>query len=397
MPTIAMIGQKGLPARSGGVERHVQHLASSLVERGHRVIVFGRAWYVGQSKAPKGVEQVITAGIKSKHLDAITHSVTAIFAARKMRPDIVHVHGVGIAVLLPLIRLVVPKAKIVVTFHCIDRVREKWGAIARAVLTMGEWMACHLADRTVTVSQELARYCAKTYGVQPWYITHAIPNVKPPTALEESLAKHGLQNNRYFLFVGRLISDKGAHLLVEAYAKAAAMPESPLKDTSLVLVGASSFTDEYAKRLCYRAAMIPNVHYLGERVGDELFALQAGALAHVFPSSSEGLSLATIEACQLSKTVIATDIEANFETTGGWMVPVQAEDIDGLATALMRVAARSDAERRELGERARAHVERAHDVDARSADMIQVYADTLGVTRELVTPITLPTDQLAAT
>ena len=122
MPTIAMIGQKGLPARSGGIERHVQHLATSLVERGHRVIVFGRAWYVAQSKAPNGVEQIITKGIKTKHLDAITHSFTAILAARKLRPDIVHIHGAGIAVLVPLVRLLVPKAKVVVTFHCIDRV-----------------------------------------------------------------------------------------------------------------------------------------------------------------------------------------------------------------------------------------------------------------------------------
>lgn len=395
MSTIAMIGQKGLPARSGGIERHVQHLATSLVERGHRVIVFGRAWYVAQSKAPAGVEQVITPGIKTKHLDAITHSITAIWAARKLRPDIVHVHGAGIAVLVPLVRLLVPKAKVVVTFHCIDRVLSKWGRIARLVFSIGEWSACHLAHRTITVSQDLAQYCAKTYGVQPWYLPHGLPMAEFPEKSEVYLEKHGLDAENYFLFVGRLIPDKEAHVLVEAYAKASARSEA-VKRIPLVLVGASSFSDAYAKSLICRAASVPGVHYLGERYGEEMSALQSRAMAHVFPSSSEGLSLAVVEACQYGKTVIATDIPANREATGGWMIPVSAKDVDGLSEALVRIAERGAAERRELGERAMAHVARVHDLAERANDMVRVYADVLGGTRDLVTPIALQVDQLAS-
>lgn len=395
MPTIAMIGQKGLPARSGGIERHVQHLATSLVERGHRVIVFGRAWYVAQSKAPKGVEQIITPGIKTKHLDAITHSVTAIFAARKLRPDVVHIHGAGIAVLVPLARMVIPRAKIVVTFHCIDRVLTKWGGIARFVFRLGEWSACHLAHRTITVSQDLAQYCAKTYGVQPWYLPHGLPMAEFPEKSEAYLEKHGLKAEQYFLFVGRLIPDKEAHVLVEAYAKAAAKSDA-VKHVPLVLVGASSFSDAYAKSLICRAASVPGVHYLGERYGEEMSALQSQAMAHVFPSSSEGLSLAVVEACQYGKTIIATDIPANREATGGWMIPVGAKDVDALCDALVRTAERGQAERHELGERAKAHVARVHDIDERANDMVRVYADVLGSTRDLVTPISLPSNFLAS-
>src|SRR5690348_1378618 len=103
---IAMIGQKGLPARSGGIERHVETLAAGLASRGHRVIVFGRAWYVaGGNGVPAGVEQVLTSGIRTKHLDAITHSFTALWSARKFHPDVVHIHGTGAAILSPVARL----------------------------------------------------------------------------------------------------------------------------------------------------------------------------------------------------------------------------------------------------------------------------------------------------
>jgi len=43
---IAMIGQRGVPATFGGVERHVEELGSRLAARGHEVIVYARTNYV---------------------------------------------------------------------------------------------------------------------------------------------------------------------------------------------------------------------------------------------------------------------------------------------------------------------------------------------------------------
>ena len=46
---IAMIGLRGLPARAGGVERHVEELATRLVDRGHEVTVFCRPGYAPEA------------------------------------------------------------------------------------------------------------------------------------------------------------------------------------------------------------------------------------------------------------------------------------------------------------------------------------------------------------
>lgn len=387
--TIVMIGQKGLPARSGGIERHVEILAQGLASRGHRVVVFGRAWYVGGSRAPAGVEQIITSGIRTKHLDAITHGFTAIWRARALKPDIVHLHGTGIAVLTLFARLLMPKSKVIVTFHCLDRVLAKWNGFAKIVFLIGEWMACQASHRTIAVSETLARYCLDTYGTQTAYVSHPIPE---PEAVSDlgALNANGLQADKYFLFVGRLIPDKQAHVLVEAYALARKERLDLFVDRPLVLIGGASWTDRYAKWLCRLAARTNGVVMLGEKSGRELATLQAQALAHVFPTASEGLSFAVIEACQYRRAIIATDIPGNCEATGGHMKAVPSRDVSALADALIDLASQSRTQRLELGSRAHAYVSRVHHVEDRLDDLVRVYQTTLNGHTELVTQNVFP-------
>ena len=47
---IAVIGSKGLPAKAGGIERHVEELATRLVKRGFDVTAYTRPWYTGSER-----------------------------------------------------------------------------------------------------------------------------------------------------------------------------------------------------------------------------------------------------------------------------------------------------------------------------------------------------------
>lgn len=376
---IAMIGQKGLPARSGGIERHVELLASGLASQGHKVIVFGRAWYVvdRELRLP-GVEQVLTLGIRSKHLDAITHSFTALLAARKARPDVVHIHGTGIALLTPLARLLHPKAKVIVTFHCIDRTLSKWGLIAKWAFRLGEFLACRAAHRTVAVSQTLTRYCMEVYGVQTSYIPHPF---QMPEAFEvgaESLKEYKLTPNGYFLFVGRLIPDKQAHVLVKAFIRAKAERPDLMLGKKLAIVGGASWTDQYASWLCSLASTHKDVILFGEKVGAELAALQAGALACVFPTSSEGLSVAIMEAAAYKRLIIATDIAPNIEVTGGHLLKVEVGDEASLSNALIASLEMSSRERELMAAKTQVHVEATYDYSRRVRDMADMYLEVCG-------------------
>jgi glycosyltransferase involved in cell wall biosynthesis len=372
--TIAFLGQKGLPAKSGGIERHVEFVATGLASRGHRVVVYGRRWYVGGAVAPVGIEQRITGGIFTKHLDAITHGLSALWDARRLQPDVIHLQGPSIGLIAPFARLLVPRAKLVITFHCLDREHAKWNAVARWMLKLGEWMTCRFAHRTLTVSQTLARYCLKEYRCQVQYLTHPFPLEKEPPATFW-LAQNGLAHDRYFLFVARLIAHKNAHVLVEAYRRACVKQPSLAKDLPLAIVGGGAWTDAYVAELKRQASQVPGVVMLGEKTGEELRAIQSYAMAHVFPTASEGLAFSMIEAGACGRPVIMTDLPQNREALGEGTIEVPVGDVDALADALLRLANASPAERFAIGASVRRHVQAVFDYGSRVADIEQVYAE----------------------
>ena len=86
---IAMIGQKGIPAKAGGIERHVEELSAELANRGHEVLVYCRSWYAWPVQNHRGVKCVKTPSIATKHLDAITHTFTSILAATREKVDVI--------------------------------------------------------------------------------------------------------------------------------------------------------------------------------------------------------------------------------------------------------------------------------------------------------------------
>lgn len=383
---IVMIGQKGLPARSGGIERHVENMAPGLASRGHEVIVYGRRWYVGDRDFDHaGVTQEFSAGIHTKHLDAITHSFTALLHAIRHRPDIVHIHGTGAALLTPLARLMHPKAKVIVTVHCLDRVLSKWNAFAQAVFHLGERLACYFAHKTIAVSETLMRYCLTKYNRQTHFVTHAFPHLNDRGS--EALDALGLEKDGYFLFVGRLIPDKQAHRLVEAYVQARKDRPDLFERKPLVIVGSGSSTDSYVEWMYRKVAGVPGVLMLGAKYGDELRSLQRHAFAHVFPTASEGLSLAVLEAGAYARPVIATAIEANIEATGGHMLKVIPEDTDSLAHALIEAVETDRESLSKMGRAFAAHVADKYHEHDRIDDLVRLYNEAVYQRNELVTEL----------
>ncbi len=390
-PTVVMIGQKGLPARSGGIERHVSFVANGLTERGYRVIVYARRWYVGQAEAPKQIEQRFTVGIHTKHLDAITHSFTALWDARHLNPDIVHLHGTGIALLAPLARLLLPRAKLVVTFHCTDSEHAKWNKFAKMILRIGEWFACRIPDRTIVISQVLMRACLQKYRCQSVYISHPY---QLPTALPEKnlLQAFSLIPNQYLLFVGRLVPNKQAHILLQAYALARKQAPERWQSMPLVFVGGGIWTDRYVQWIHRVGAQIPGVQFLGERSDDILHALQAHAMAHVFPTSSEGLSFAILETASYRRPVVMTNLPQNREAIGTAAIEVRPRDVEDLARGLQELMQRSPEERADMGEKGYQHLVRSFQYIDRIDDIDRMYRELLLGEPALVT--TLPQSSL---
>ena len=308
---IAFIGQKGIPAISGGVEKHVEKLASRLAAQGEDVTVYVRDHYTDQGLTSfQGVKLVHVPSINTKYLDTISHTFVATLHALFQSYDVIHYHSIGPATLSFIPRIFKPSARVVATFHSRDYYHKKWGMLARLFLHVAEFLICTIPERTIVISETLAAYAKKQYGKD--FIM--IPNGADVDFASDTtpLLEWRLRPKRYILSVSRLIEHKGIHYLIKAFQALELKNKLP-NNMKLVIVGTHANTPEYEEYLKVISAGYPNIMFLGEQRGKNLRALFSHAAVFVQPSEDEGLSLALLEAMGYGLLAIVSDIAANQE------------------------------------------------------------------------------------
>ncbi len=369
-----MIGQKGIPTRFGGIERHVEALAVRLGRKGHDVLVYTRAWYAAPKRRfSQGVRTIATPTIKSKNLDAIVHTFTSTLHAMREGVDVIHYHGVGPSLLSWIPRVFAPRIKVVATFHCIDRNHQKWGLFARVMLGLGERAACLFPHKTIAVSKTLQSYCMNRFDRDVAYVPNGIE--APGRSGTDILAKFGLKKDGYVIMVSRLVRHKGAHHLIEAYVRL--QKRGLTRGKKLVIVGDSAFTDDYVAELKQMAAGNKDILFTGYLKGKALDQVFAGSYAVVHPSESEGLPIAVLEAMSYGKTVLASDIPENMEVVRDHGMSFRNKSVADLARKL-RVLLDSPALAAETGAAAKAFVMENYHWDDVAAGVDRVYASLAG-------------------
>lgn len=307
---VVFIGQKGIPARFGGVEAHVDALARRLAVRGVDVGVYVRSWYTPKAVRTAGKARLIhVPTIHQKHLDASLHGFLCALHASAGGADLVHFHGIG-----PSAFAFVPRLfgkKVVATIHRLDWQTEKWGPAARAMLRLGEWITVRASHRTIVVSRDLQAYIRKTYGRVPIHIPNGFepPEPAPARLITE---KYGLEKNAYVLFLGRLAPEKRVEWLIRAFAAGGLGTPAggPLR---LVIAGGSSATDAYVERLRHEAAGRRDILFTGYVWGAEKEELIANTRLLVLPSSLEGHPVVLLEARSRGVCCLASDIPPHRE------------------------------------------------------------------------------------
>jgi glycosyltransferase involved in cell wall biosynthesis len=326
-----MIGQKGvvIGTRGGGIERHVAELSQRLVKSGHDVTVYARAKYDPEMPDEmSGVHIEYLPTIYSKNLEAIVHTFVSTVKAMRGDFDVMHYHGVGPSTLAWIPRLFAKNKTVITTFHSQDRYHKKWGLIARMYLAFGEWAAVRFPHFCIAVSHTLQVYCRERFNRETVYI----PNGAEIKVVEghEQLERFGLSPKSYILNVGRLVPQKGIHLLIEAF-------RSVETDKQLVLVGAPSFSKGYYQQLRDLAKGDDRVHFLGYQDGDSLEQLFANAYFYVHPSEAEGLPLAVLEAMSYGLAPLVSDIPANLEALHHTGFTFPSGDISALRESIVRL------------------------------------------------------------
>ncbi len=329
---IAFIGQKGIPAKFGGVETHAQELAVRLAGLGNEVVVYVRNNYTDKNiKEYKGVKLIHLPSIATKNLDAISHTFFATVHALFCRYDVVHFHAIGPSSLAWIIKIFNPKTILVATFHCQDYLHQKWGIFARTYLRFGEKMANTIPDKTIVVSKLLGEYARKKYRNNPVFIPNGADIGNNKESLE--LSAWNIRRKKYILSMGRLVKHKGVHYLIEAFKQLEDTNRLP-NNFKLVIVGAGSFTDDYVRYLKTISQGRDNIIFTGNQTGGALSQLLSNAYLFVQPSESEGLSIALLEAMGQGVAPLVSNIAENMEAIGEDGFSFSNKNVDNLRDKL---------------------------------------------------------------
>lgn len=195
----------------------------------------------------------------------------------------------------------------------------------------------------IAVSAAMAEEIRAEYALPAERVTVAHHGIDPAwsttrPAEDDHLDRLGLPG-RYVLFAGNLEPRKNLGLLLQAH-RAARRADSSVP--RLVLAGPAGWGDRWQG-----AAPDPDdvviAGYLGD---DDLRAVVSRATALCMPSHYEGFGLPVLEALAAGRPVLASDIPAHQEISGGLAVLLPSGDADAWSAALVGADTLDTPERR---------------------------------------------------
>jgi glycosyltransferase involved in cell wall biosynthesis len=351
---IAMIGHKRIPSREGGIEVVVEELATRMVERGNNVTAYNRrGHHVSGRKLDakacekltlyKGIKIVKVITFNIKGLAAVTSAFFGTIRALFKHYDVIHYHAEG-----PCMMIMLPHIfgiRTVATIHGLDWQRGKWGGAASKIIKWGEKVAARYADEIIVLSKNLQKYFLDVYGRRTTYITNGIS--KPVLRMAHIIHNvWGLEKDSYFLFLGRIVPEKGINYLIDAFTN--------LQTTKkLVIAGGASDTGGYMNEMKKKASADCRIIFTDFVQGQVLEELYSNAYAYVLPSDVEGMPISLLEAMSYGNCCVVSDIPECAEVVEDRAVLFKkgdAADLLNKLTVLIRNPAVVQAYRRDVTE-----------------------------------------------
>lgn len=202
-------------------------------------------------------------------------------------------------------------------------------ACASHVIPEGEGVKSDLLDHHITKKPIRVLGYGNVKGVDMVRVS------KRPEVMEKaaSIKKNGVFS---YIFVGRIVREKGINELCEAFENV----RNIHPNTRLFLVG--KFEDDIDPISTKSKAIIDNnsdIIAVGPQYGDDLIAYYAASDCFVFPSYREGFPNTVLEAGAMDLPSIVTDINGSreiiVEGENGTIIP--SKDSDALFSAMERM------------------------------------------------------------
>jgi glycosyltransferase involved in cell wall biosynthesis len=304
---IALMGTRGVPANYGGFETCAEQLGIRLAQRGHRVTVYGRSQYIQYSEPTyKGMHLLKMPTILNKYLDTFYHTfVTTLHATFNAHYDVILYFNAGNSPLVWMPRLA--RTRTILNVDGLDWKRDKWPPLAKKYIQLGERLSAYLPNVFLTDSRVVQDYYRERFNAEAVYIPYGSEVETVPPG--EMLAKYGLEQRKYVLFVGRLVAENSVDHLIEAFKQI---------DTNMkcVIVGGASYDDSTIAALKAAAQDDPRIIFTGYLFGEGYYELGSNACVFVETSGVGGTHPALTEAMGFGNCIIVNDTHENQETIG---------------------------------------------------------------------------------
>ncbi|MHB1434883.1 MAG: glycosyltransferase family 4 protein [Thermoplasmata archaeon] len=344
------------PPAPGGVERHVAEIAPRLYARGHAVHVLTSDLYTEfplqrlPSEIPRHEERPF-GSVDRLPVWSLPGELHYPFfrglerTLERQRPDLVHVHTFGthqVAVARRLHRRGGAPFVLTAHFHPIWSIQ-------------GGWLRHRLRrfyDRALAgpVTSAAARLIVQTRAEESLLRQLGIPvppvvvippgrsPLPPPPGSPDAFRRHLGFDGPFFLFVGRLASNKGLPELVDAFERVGRADPA----LRLVLVGEDGGMGPWLTQRISEQGLGARVRWTGYLADESLLAAAMGeAEALVLPSEYEAFGLVLLEALAQGTPVIASRVggipEFIESERSGLLVP--PGDVAALAAAMERIRA----------------------------------------------------------
>lgn len=347
----------------GGIEAYMKNLTPRLVEKGHEVILYiNGGWF--QKSTYKGVTIIAVPSIKHKFMTKILTGIMATIHSLlfNRKVDLYHYNANAAALtsFLPLLF----KFIVVYQGHGFEWKRAKWSPFMRKMIQYLDDFVIYTNKNITMVSQEQSDYIKSRYNKDSYTIPSGV-DINNKTYGLNILDTFGLKPNEYILSLGRLVPEKKADILIDAFIKLND------KDLKLVIAGSDENEKQYIQGMKDRAKVYENIIFSGSVFDDDKEALIQNCKMFCIPSELEGLPITLLEAMSYGKVCLASNIEANKEALADCGVYFDVNNSDDLVTMLSYTISQFDTIQ-SLGTKAKQRVEDTFTWDS-IADQFDVY------------------------
>ncbi len=349
---------------TGGAELSAIEIAAAVVRTGGRAIVLSEGGRMADRLAAVGGELVIFPAATKNPMKILANAAAIERIARKENVDLIHARSRAPA-WSALIAARRAKLPFVTTYHGIYNEKGRAKRLYNSVMARGDIV---IANSRYTADIVKKRYATPEERIRVIYRGVDLDAFDPAVVSTERVKKlrdrWGVTDEqRIVLHAARLTKWKGQGDVIAAAARI----RDKVRECVFILAGDAQGRDDYRQGLLDQIASagLEGIVRLVGHVDDIPAAFAASHIAFVASNEPEAFGRAAAEAQAMACPVISTNIGAPPETVlapprvtandrTGWLVA--PGNIDNYESVLLEALSLGDAERGEIGARARSHV-----------------------------------------